>query len=263
MLADQGVMGITYDRYSAFHYQYQQRAVSEDEEMSMILMKWFGYTNIIQKLNEKQINVMKRLAKVWKSAGIDMLLFKGQANALYYPHLEHRSTGDIDCFLMGDFVQGNLVAEGVGADVDVSWYKHSPIKIEGEIFENHQYFVHTRDGKRGRRLNKQMKKLLEAHYFKTFPESDILLPPSMFNAFFLTYHGLTHFLAEGIHMKQVLEWAMFLKYEQNHIDWKLLYQLCDDFHFIRFIYVMTDIAVNNFGIKVKSHDIICKSLYTV
>lgn len=110
-------------------------------------------------------------------------------------------------------------------------------------------------------MYQQMVKLLEVSDFKTYPDSVILLPPPLFNAFFLTYHGLAHFVSEGMHMKQVLDWAMFLKHEQGNIDWKKLYALCDEYHFTRFIHVMTDIAVNHLGVQVSSADIVATPLY--
>ena len=66
-----------------------------------------------------------------------------------YPKPEHRSPGDIDCYLMNDKVYretvsgyqlGNDIARAAGAKVDESWYKHSVISYKGETFENHQYF---------------------------------------------------------------------------------------------------------------------------
>lgn len=77
----------------------------------MLFMKWFGYANIIAKGNHEQIKTLKAMCDIWHNVSNRMILFKGQANALYYPHPEHRNTGDIDCYLMGDYDRGNEVAE--------------------------------------------------------------------------------------------------------------------------------------------------------
>ena len=71
----------------------------------------------------------------------------------------------------------------------------------------------------------------------------------MFNALFLTYHALTHFLEEGLRLKQVLDWAMFLKRDADKVDWKEFFSFCDRFHFRRFADVMNDIAVNLLGVE--------------
>lgn len=77
---------------------------------------------------------------------------------------------------------GNDIAEQCGASVDTAWYKHSQIHYKGEIFENHQYFVYTRDGKRGKLLNRTLVELAIADVYKRFSGSDIYLPPVLFNA---------------------------------------------------------------------------------
>ena len=62
--------------------------------------------------------------------------------------------------------------------------------------------------------------MIHVKEWKTFPESEVLLPPVQWNAMFLTYHACGHFLSEGLRLKQILDWAMFLKKEQNNVDWK-------------------------------------------
>ena len=84
----------------------------------------------------------------------------------------------------------------------------------------------------------------------------------MFNALFLTYHALTHFLEEGLWLKQILDWAMFLKHNAGKVDWNEYYSLCERFYFRRFSDVMNDIAVNYIGVKVDNSDIITNSPYT-
>ena len=72
----------------------------------------------------------------------------------------------------------------------------------------------------------------------------------MFNALFLTYHGLAHFVSEGIRLKQIMDWAMFLRREQSRIDWPRFYALCDEFHFRRWVDALSDIAVHRLGVAV-------------
>ena len=227
--------------------------VLDRREWKTLKYDWFGQQLSLEISNEHQISVMNELAHLWSDAGIRMLLFKGQANGLLYPNPSHRSTGDIDCFLMGKYEEGNRVAHEAGGKVDTHWYKHSQIRFKGESFENHQYFVHTRDGKKGKELNQKLCDfLLPEVEYASFPGSIVLLPPVMFNALFLTYHGLAHFLSEGLRLKQVTDWVMFLNKEQARIDWDTLNSLCEEFHLSRFLTVMNDIAVQKFGVRLSS-----------
>ncbi len=73
---------------------------------------------------------------------------------------------------------------------------------------------------------------------------------------------MVHCISEGLHIKLVLDWAMFLKVEQNNIEWDELYRLCNQFHLHRFLPIMNDIAVNTFKLNVTDPDIETHSLYT-
>ena len=227
-------------------------------ELESLKYEWFGSCFETENSNVRQRKVLGAMADVWAENGIRTMLMKGQANSLYYPNPLHRATGDIDIFL-SDYDLGNMVAAEVGANVDTGWYKHSQIHWKGEMFENHQYFVHTRDGKRGKKLDRTLRELLEGAEYEYLPDSKVLLPPVMFNALFLTYHSLAHFVSEGIRLKQILDWTLFLQKEQARIDWPKFYALCDEFHFRRWVDAMNDIAVHQFGVVVTVPGVMCDS----
>lgn len=84
----------------------------------------------------------------------------------------------------------------------------------------------------------------------------------MFNALFLTYHVQAHFLEEGLKLKQLLDWAMFLKKDAGKLDWSEFYSICEKFHLRRFAEVTTDIAVHYLGVQLNNPQIVTKSPYT-
>ena len=134
------------------------------------------------------------------------MVFKGQASGTMYPQPQHRSPGDIDCYLFEDYVRGNDIAREAGAKVDEGWYKHSQILYKGEMFENHQFFVHTRDGKRGKRLEKELEEALKVDKTQFLPlTTNTILPPTQWTAMFLTYHAFAHFISEGLRLGDVPE----------------------------------------------------------
>lgn len=77
-----------------------------------------------------------------------------------------------------------------------------------------------------------------------------IIPLPQWTAMFLTYHACAHFLSEGLRMKQILDWAMFLDKHQNDVDWSLFYIYCEYHHLRRFADAITSICVNYLGIKV-------------
>lgn len=244
---EQGVLGVMLDgidRLEATGYG-ATRELSKEQKL-----EWIGNVlNGYEARNQHQMQVINDLQKHWAEAGLRMMVMKGQAMGMYYPNPKHRAPGDIDCYLFDGYAKGNETAKVWADKVDEGWYKHSVISYKGETIENHQYFVHTREGKKSKQLNQVLVDTLRVDSFDNLPGSDALLPPPMFNALFLTYHALAHFLEEGLRLKQILDWAMFLKRDADKVDWKEFFRICDNFHLHRFADVMNDIAVKHLGIE--------------
>lgn len=226
-----------------------------------IKAKFLSIAIQLEQRNRKQIATICKMGEFLKLQGYRMMVMKGQACALWYPKSEHRSIGDVDCYMFGDYEQGNKIVRGLGIVVDSSWYKHSEFRVLGETFENHQFFVTTRGGKSYKLLNKQLCDLLKESELEYYPNSEVLLPPVMFNALFLTYHAFIHFISEGLRLKQVLDWVMFVNKYQKDIEWFELHKLCESYKLNRFLIAMNSITVDYFGVKKKDNDMLCDSPY--
>lgn len=257
---EQGVLGIMLDgidRLDETGYG-ATRELSKEQKL-----EWIGNVlNGYEARNLHQTVVISDFQQRWAQSGLRMMVMKGQAMGTFYPNPNHRAPGDIDCYLFDGYSKGNETAKVWADNVDEDWYKHSVISYKGETIENHQYFVHTREGKISKRLNLELVYLLNDVRFDTLSGTGVLLPPPMFNALFLTYHSLTHFLEEGIRLKQILDWAMFMKHNAGNVYWDEYYSLCERFHFRRFSDVMNDIAVHYLGVQIDNYGITTNSPYT-
>ena len=247
----QGVLGIMLDgidKLEATRYGLTRELTAAQK------LEWIGDVLQIEHRNRQQVVVMNDLAYKWKRQGCRVMVMKGQANGVFYPKPEHRNPGDIDCYLFENYARGNEIARQEGANVDESWYKHSVINYKGETFENHQYFVHTRDGKRGKRLNEELVEQLKdkSEEIRVIPGTVVEMPPMQWTAMFLTYHACAHFISEGLRLKQILDWVMFLNVHQSDVNWGAFYAFCDRNHLRVFADAMNTIAVKYFGIKVKN-----------
>lgn len=258
MAFGQGVLGFVLDgieRLAEIHNGSTGELTKEQK------LEWISHVMQIEQGNRHQIAVMNDLARKWIDEGCEVMVMKGQANGLMYPKPCHRSPGDIDCYLFNDYALGNVIARNIGADVDESWYKHSVIRYAGETFENHQYFVHTREGKRSKLLQKELADALNTDKWECFPNSCIYLPPVQWNAMFLTYHACAHFMTEGLRLKQVLDWAVFLKKEHEKVDWAQFYAFCERHHLRRFADAITAICVTYIGVQINNPLITTDSPY--
>ena len=262
----QGVSAIAVDGLNKLFEKCGQQKLGTNmspAEWQLFLLEWMGSMLVLEQSNKNQFEVMDRLSKKWTEAGCRVMVMKGQANAVLYPRPEHRSTGDIDCYLFENYAKGNEIARDNGASVDESWYKHSVISYRDETFENHQYFVHTRDGKGGKLLEKELEDALKVDSSKFVPLSEyVVCPPVQWTAMFLTYHACAHFISEGLSLKQLLDWAMFLNKHQNDVDWPRFYEFCGRHHLSRFADVATAIAKEHIGIEITNGEIKCESPYT-
>lgn len=255
----QGVLGIMLDgveRLEGSNYGLTRGLTANQK------LEWISEVLQIEQWNQQQVAVMEDLADKWEQKGYRVMVMKGQANGTLYPKPEHRSPGDIDCYLFEDYAIGNDIARAVGANVDESWYKHSVISYKGETFENHQYFVHTRDGKRGKRLEKELEEALKVDKSEFQPlTKSTVIPPVQWTAMFLTYHACAHFVSEGLRLKQLLDWAMFLDKHQNDVDWPQYYAYCERNHLRRFADAANAISVEHLGIKITNPAIVTISTY--
>ena len=264
--AFQGVSGVVLDGLKVIMDDLGAGCFSRNdnrEQWKQFILQWIG--SVMQGYeagNLQQLTVVDAIQRRWAEAGIRMMLMKGQATGSYYPEPKHRCPGDIDCYLFEDYAKGNKLAKEWADKVDEGWYKHSVIAYGGQTIENHQYFVHTREGKNSKRLNQALCDTLKDVQFETLPGTGVLLPPPMFNALFLTYHAQAHFLEEGLKLKQLLDWAMFLKRDADKINWPEFYALCEKFHLRRFADVTTDIAMNFLGVKIDNPELVTNSPYT-
>ena len=232
------------------------------ESWQPLILEWMSVMLMTEQANASQTIVMSKMAMSWKQGGCRTMLMKGQANGLYYPRPQHRSTGDIDVYLFDGYEKAHDIARGVGAEVNASWYKHSEIYWKNEVFENHRYFVPTRQGKRSKQLDAELKNEIEGVKLNSFPQSCVFVPTAMFNAKFLTFHTFAHFLAEGLRLKQLLDWAMFIQNEQTNLDWEIFYDFCDRYRYRRFADAANAFALQYIGVNVTNPAICCKSPYT-
>lgn len=219
-------------------------------------MQWISSTEEVELHYRKQFAAAKHLGDIYAKEGIRTFVMKGISASTYYPVPEHRECGDMDCFLDGRYEDGNVAAERSGGVVDRSYYKNSHIVFEGLMIENHQFCLPVRGSRKKKDaeiyLEKTIRECTDPH---PIGSTALLLPPPSFHAFFLTFHAATHFLSEGICLRHMLDWALFLQTEQNNVNWKEVYEQTEKLGYTRFAGIMSAIARDFFGIKITNPDI--------
>jgi hypothetical protein len=112
VMADkQGVSAIVIDGLSLLVNQYGKDGIAPKIDSGWWQMYVFDGTGAMlqtEQSNSQQLKVMDYLASRWNEMGCKVMIFKGQASATMYPKPEHRSPGDIDCYLFEDYDRGNV-----------------------------------------------------------------------------------------------------------------------------------------------------------
>ena len=255
----QGVLTIAIDGLQILIEAHKEEIVAIKEnpaKWQMWLLDNIGQLTQYEMMNHQQKKVIAKLSEIWAAEGIRMMVFKGQANAYLYPKPEHRAVGDIDYWLFGDAEKGDEIAKAHGANVSFDWYRHSKIAYKGETIENHRVMSHTRGSEKKQKMEEELRAMLNPTDLMMIDGcGKALMPSPLFNACFLTYHGLYHFTSEGLRMKQILDWAVFLKKEQNKVDWKQFNDFCTRYKLDKFAAVMNFIASEYLGVQLNSSDI--------
>ena len=259
MARKQGVLAVAFDGLSKIFEHNKEFAKAFPLSLKL---QWINATCSIEQRYENSKAVCSELVDRWAEQNIKVLCLKGLAFSTYYPQPNHRECGDFDCYLYDDYDRGNVIAKQLGAKVDDEWYKHSEIIYRKAMIENHRFIVAVRNGKKTKKLHSLLDNIARTEERKPIFDTRIEMPSAMFNALFMNHHSLTHFLSEGIRLRHILDWALFLAKEQDNLDWERFYALCEEFDMRAFVDCSTAVAIKVFNIEITNPKIVVESPYT-
>ena len=179
----------------------------------------------VHKLTNSTIN---RITTLLKAEGIPSILLKGQGIAQYYPNPESRMCGDIDIYVgMENFDKACAILKREGATDLTNQEEHEfhiALDLDGSTIEVHK----KSDAISNKKLNESLQEW-NTRYLDTkladgsLPVWDnegtvINLPDPTYNAFYIIHHAVRHMLSEGIGLRHVCDWMIFLYTHHDQID---------------------------------------------
>lgn len=260
----QGVRGLAYEALELLKQENEACTCFPDRTT---LMQWYAQTAFVEKMFAQHVALAKDVVELWKQHGIKTVVFKGLAHSRYYPRAEHREFGDFDCYLIDAYGecayrQGNEVARKKGLMVDDGWYKHSHIAYNKLTIENHQYFTSARRGGTDLALHKYIVEAIgNGSKLERLDGTEIYVLPVEAEGLFMLYHSLTHFLVEGINLRHFVDWACWIKTNQDKVVWKEFYSLCQRFRLDGFADVLNTIATKYLGVELNDKRIFVDSKF--
>lgn len=215
-----------------------------------LLLQWIGecFQNFEYR-NELYRRAIAELAGFYREHGLKMMVLKGYACSLDWPRPEHRPCGDIDIWQFGEQKRGDeLIASKKDIKVDKSHHHHTVFYWRDFMVENHYDFVNVHGHRSNAELEKVFKELGadDSHFVDVYGET-VYLPSQNLHALFLIRHMVSHFAAAEISLRQVLDWAFFVKRHTKEIDWEWLFRVLDKDHMRDFFNLINAICVDDLG----------------
>lgn len=162
-------------------------------------------------LNDCLVDLYKRL----KKHGIRGIILKGQGLALLYNNVMSRCPGDIDLWMVDckrrDIVE--FIKKEYGTDINVD-YLHVSSLIESRVeLEAHVFPSLFFSPLRNMRLRALLDKWKDEAVCRELPDSagEIIVPSDEMNRVYLLLHIYRHVFCEGIGLRQLYDYALFLK----------------------------------------------------
>lgn len=229
-----------------------------------VLLEWIG--EIIQNYEaryQQYKNTIAELAGFYNSHGLKMMILKGYACSLDWPKPKHRPCGDIDIWQFGEYKKADeLLAKEKGISIEEDQHHHTIFNWGEFTVENHYDFVNIHAHQSSKELEKVFKELGSEANLNLDDNVDnigkriqcvevngekVYIPSPNLHALFLLRHAASHFAAEGITLRNVLDWAFFVEKHSCEVDWKWLMPIVDEYHMREFFNCINAICVEDLG----------------
>lgn len=218
-------------------------------------MMLFAKMQRMEQINTLHRCVIVKIDKALKTEGIQAVFMKGQTVALRYPNPLHRTPGDIDFVVaLKDFERTMAVMEKIGkVDHGLVHEHHGMAWVDGVTVEPH-YKVHNYQCPS---TDHAMQEMFASIFPSELSSADMdgyavpVFPPT-FESVFLISHMVNHVYEEGLGLRQVIDYAMFLSSCADKIDWLQHYEYLHRMHMERAWRIFTCICVDYLGMSLPS-----------
>lgn len=248
-LADaQGLSAIALDGLNA---AYSSGGVAKDSMSKNLRLEWIG--EVLQNYEGGYTAYKKAigsLAEWYNQHGFKMMVLKGYACSLDWPNPKHRPCGDIDIWLFGQQKEADkcLADSTENVVIDASHHHHTVFYWKDFMVENYYDFINVHHHK----SNSEFEKLLkeqgkdDSHYVIVNGEN-VYIPSPNLHALFLLKHACIEFAATGLNLRQLLDWAFFVKAHGKEVDWDWLLKVLEQFGMKTMFGIINAICENNLG----------------
>jgi len=144
--------------------------------------------------------------------GIPYVILKGAASAYYYPMPYMRSMGDVDFYVApADIPRAREVLQANGYEIQNETHPSHIILTKNSVrFEMHFVPAGVPDGEAGSRIRRILSTLCEEGCTAKNELSTFQNPSPRHHALIMLMHIQHHLLAEGVGLRHLCDWAVFV-----------------------------------------------------
>jgi len=222
-----------------------------------IAARWAGEVWLVEQNYRRHLKEISTLASLLSSKGLSLTLLKGVGVGLNYPVPQHRGVGDIDFYVWRDpdhrccLEESNTaISQMLHIEADHSHAHHTTFTHNGILLENHYEFIGVNDLRSSRWIEAELKLLMQQGVMRRadiFSDAIVWLPPVDFDIAFLSRHSARHFSGSGINLRQLLDWALFVKSHHEEVDWESTIDRWERIGMTTFMGCVNSICVNWLG----------------
>ena len=211
-----------------------------------------SYLNAIKRNNRNVDEGLTELCSLLKNNFIEYFVFKGQTMAHLYDKQNIRCAGDID-FYCAEKDRDRLVKllkNDISFKDDVS-FKHLSYRKDCVDFELHYKLTNFSVA----RHQVFWDGLIEAEmqnnncHIIRINDVDISILSPTINAVYLFIHIYHHFIKEGIGLRQLCDWAVFLNHYRSEIDRNEVARILNSLGYMKAYCAFGSILTDNLGLE--------------
>lgn len=246
-------------------YAIAEGVISQEQQPTKVQkIQWALAAEKVEQKYMRQKQVIVKLARFFAEHNIKMMILKGYGLSLNYPVPNHRPCSDIDIWLFEERetpngrtsrvgVQqkaDNLLREHFGVDIDEDKHHHTVFYVDGVMVENHYDFLNIHAHLSNRTIEQRLQQLVQQPMEHILVEDvAIYLPSPDFHALFMLRHSASHFAAERIVIRHLLDWRYFIEKCAQQIDWHSIRQIAEQTNMHKFLNCINAICIDRLNLQ--------------
>ena len=144
--------------------------------------------------------------------GIPYVILKGAASACHYPDPQSRAMGDVDFYVKkADFDRALALFQEAGFEAgELDHICHAVLKKKPMHLEMHHTPAGVPEGAVGRMVEGELEDLIESGWLLDNPAVTCRCPSDFHHGLIMLMHLQHHLLAEGVGLRHLCDWAVFV-----------------------------------------------------